>query len=160
MSKVLVINPDKCTACRACELACSMKHTGEFNPARSRIKDYNFLEEAIYIPMTCTQCDEAWCARICPAGAIKKDESLGAWRVDHARCVGCRMCELACPFGSIIVDSMEKKAAKCDLCDGQPECVLFCAPGALEYREMEDAVSFKHKAYAEKLKTSHREVKV
>ena len=35
--KIIAVNPDKCTGCRLCELACSLKNTGEFNPARQRM---------------------------------------------------------------------------------------------------------------------------
>ena len=59
MAETLVIHPERCTACRACELACSMKHRGEFNPSRSRIQVNVFLEDALYIPTACTQCDAA-----------------------------------------------------------------------------------------------------
>ena len=75
MAKTLVSHPERCTACRACELACSMKHYGEFNPSRSRIQVNIFLEEAVYIPTACTQCDQAWCAKICPTNAIVRDRS-------------------------------------------------------------------------------------
>lgn len=57
MAETLVIHPERCTACRACELACSMKHRGEFNPSRSRIQVNVFLEDALCIPTACTQCD-------------------------------------------------------------------------------------------------------
>jgi hypothetical protein len=49
MAKTLVIHPERCTACRACELACSMKHHGEFNPSRSRIQVNVFLDDALLV---------------------------------------------------------------------------------------------------------------
>jgi len=52
-------------------------------------------------------------------------------------CIGCRMCMLACPFGVISFESEEGVIAKCDTCDGDPECVRFCTPHALEFRESE-----------------------
>jgi len=134
--KVLVIHPEKCTACRACELACSMKYHNQFNLSRSRIQVNIFLEEAVYIPTTCTQCDQAWCAKICPTNAIVKDQATQAYKVLDDKCVGCKMCVLACPFGSIVLFPEKGKAEKCDHClsiDGAPECVKFCTPKALEY---------------------------
>jgi len=46
MAKTLVIHPERCTACRACELARSMEHHGEFNPSRCRILRDNRLAGA------------------------------------------------------------------------------------------------------------------
>lgn len=151
MAKALLIDPDKCTACRACELACSFKHSGEFNPARSRIWEFIFGDQAVYFPFTCTQCRDAWCARVCPAKAISRDEALGAWLVDEAKCVGCFMCQMACPFGVILVSTFSQKAEKCDLCQGDPECVRFCAPGAIEYVEVTDTVLYKRREFAQQL---------
>jgi Fe-S-cluster-containing hydrogenase component 2 len=160
MSKVLTYDYSKCTACRACELACSMRHQEEFNPARSRIHTIIFPEEAVYIPLACTQCEDAWCAKSCPAGAITHNDDLGVWWVDIQKCVGCRMCEMACPFGDIAVNPRTGKAEKCDLCGGEPECTLFCVPKAIQYREPEGASLNKKKAVSAKLKGSHKEVRL
>ena len=161
MAKVLAIHPDRCTACRACELACSMKHYGEFNPSRSRIQVSLFLDEAVYIPTACTQCSEAWCAKICPTNAIIMDPKYMAYFVDDNKCVGCKMCVLACPFGSIQLYPEVGKAEKCDLClsiDGDPECVKFCAPRALEFVDEDTSVKAKILATAKRLKETYKEV--
>jgi Fe-S-cluster-containing hydrogenase component 2 len=113
-----------------------MKHHNEFKPSRSRIQVNIFLEEAAHIPTTCTQSDQAWCAKICPTNAIVKDEATLACKVLDDKCVGCKMCVLACPFGSVVLFPEKGKAEKCDHClsiDGDPECVKFCTPKALEY---------------------------
>jgi anaerobic carbon-monoxide dehydrogenase iron sulfur subunit len=160
MPKTLVIHPERCTACRACELACSMKHYGEFNPSRSRIQVNIFLEEAVYIPTTCTQCDQAWCAKICPTTAITRDPRTMAFVVQDNKCVGCKMCVLACPFGSINLFPEKGKAEKCDHCvsiDGDPECVKFCTPKALEYLDEDNEVRLRQIATAQKLKKTYVE---
>ena len=161
MAKVLSVIPEKCTACRACELACSMKHYGEFNPTRSRIKVNIFLEEALYIPTVCTQCTDAWCAKICPTNAIQLNRDRMAYVVVDDKCVGCKMCVLACPFGAMELFPDHGKAEKCDHClsiDGDPECVKFCVPGALVYTDLEEGVRHKVKATALKLKETYKEV--
>lgn len=162
MGKMIVVNVDKCTGCGVCELVCSFKHHDEFNPIKSRIHTVLFWQQMIGIPVLCYQCEEAWCAKICPAGAItiEKDETTGATlvTVSEEKCVGCKMCMLACPFGSIVV-SDKGYAEKCDLCGGDPECVKFCLSGALEFVEPELGMVAKKKGVAEKLLDSYKEVK-
>ncbi|TAK29625.1 MAG: 4Fe-4S dicluster domain-containing protein [Chloroflexota bacterium] len=158
MGKILAIDQSKCTACRMCELACSMKTTGEFNPATSRIQLSIFDDDAFYLPVVCTQCDEAWCAEVCPSTAIRRDESVGALVVDNARCIGCRMCTMACPFGTIMYDSKQGKAIKCDNCNGEPECIPFCPTGAIRYEAVDASGAKKRKALAKQMMAA-REVK-
>ena len=161
MAKVLSIIPERCTACRACELACSVKHYGEFNPARSRIKVSIFLEEAVYIPTACTQCSEAWCAKICPTTAILRNDDYMAYYVDDNKCVGCKMCVLACPFGAIELYADHGKAEKCDLClsiDGDPECVKFCTPKALLFTDEDAGPKAKQAAVALRMKEVYKEM--
>jgi Fe-S-cluster-containing hydrogenase component 2 len=78
LQKSLLIDPGKCTSCLQCEMACSAEHTGAFNPARSRIKIFEFEHGARSIPYTCTQCAEAWCLHACPVEAITKNMETGA----------------------------------------------------------------------------------
>ena len=78
MQKSLYIDPEKCTGCLQCEMACSFEQTGVFNPSQSRIKVFSFEEEGRKVPYTCTQCDEAWCMQACPVDSIKLDPATGA----------------------------------------------------------------------------------
>lgn len=158
MIKKISIYPEKCTGCRLCELGCSFKKTGEFNPNYSRVRVSIFGEEAFYIPILCTQCDEAWCLRACPSGAIYRDYGLRVVKVNKEKCVGCRMCTMACPFGTIYYYPPEGKAIKCDECDGQPECVIFCPTGALLYEEESIPSRRKRIETAKKIESSSKEV--
>ena len=101
MQKSLHIDPGKCTGCLQCEMACSYEHTGTFNPSRSFIKVFTFHHEGRFAPYTCTQCDEAWCLHACPVEAITVDKATGAKVVNESTCVGCKVCTIACPFGTI-----------------------------------------------------------
>lgn len=152
MANILTVNPSQCTGCGACELACSMRNVGEFNPSRSRIEIVSFEPDFFRLPVVCVQCYKPPCAEICPTGAITRDEAKGIVRVSKAKCNGCRMCEEACPFGVIFYSELEQTAVKCELCDGNPQCVPFCATKALEYREPEAKVVRKRRALAEKLR--------
>lgn len=133
MQRSLRIDAQKCTGCMQCELACSFDKLGLFNPARSRIKVFHLHEEGRCVPYTCTQCSDAWCQNACPVGAISTDAATGAKRIDEQRCVGCRVCTIACPFGTVRFDRVSGKAVKCDLCAGEPACVQACPTGALAY---------------------------
>jgi Fe-S-cluster-containing hydrogenase component 2 len=70
---------------------------------------------------------------ICLAEAIYVDDSTGAIMINYDKCIGCKMCSIACPFGAISVDPLTMRVVKCDLCSGDPACVKFCLTGAIEY---------------------------
>lgn len=158
MSKYYIsINPDKCTACRTCEIACSFQHHTEINPSRSRIKVNIFHEDFFFYPSVCNQCDDAWCVNICPNHALSRDRNTGIVHVNEMRCVGCRMCIQACPFGAMGFDVEKGIAEKCDLCGGEPECVKNCFYGALEFKRLESVVADRSRSFARKLKSSYVE---
>ncbi len=152
MTKMLVVDPEKCVACRLCEISCSMAKTGRVDPTHARIAVTVFDEEGFYMPVVCYQCDQAWCKAACPAAAIEKDERLGRYVVNEDRCVGCRICNAACPFGTISFSRTSGKAFKCDHCDGAPTCVSFCPTGALRYEERDTTLRAKRTATALKVK--------
>jgi Fe-S-cluster-containing hydrogenase component 2 len=133
MEKVLVIDHQKCTGCRLCELVCTVTHDGVSNPARSRIKVMKWEAEGHYIPMTCQQCEDAPCMNVCPVKAISQDEDYGYMKVDYDVCIGCRSCVAVCPFGAMNYNVIDKKVFKCDLCGGKPQCVRFCDVKAVDY---------------------------
>lgn len=152
MSKSLVLDLDKCTGCRTCEMACSFIHYGEYNPVKSAIQVSIFSESAVFVPIVCFQCKKPFCEEVCPTGALTKNDIDGAFvvLVDNEKCVGCKMCTMACPFGCITI-SNEGFARKCDLCAGQPECVVFCPTGAIEFKEEKDGTLAKSRMTAEKI---------
>ena len=133
MHKSLLIDPGKCTGCLQCELACSLINEGSFNPAKSRIKVFRFHDEGRVVPYTCTQCAEAWCMEACPVDAITKNAATGAMEVNETTCVGCKVCTIACPFGTINYNQDTGKVVKCDLCGGDPECAKSCPTEAITY---------------------------
>jgi Fe-S-cluster-containing hydrogenase component 2 len=133
MQKSLLIDVDKCTGCLQCEMACSLDNEGVFNTSKSRIKVFDFHEEGKFIPYTCTQCADAWCMKACPVDAISVDIATGAKIVSNDRCVGCRVCTIACPFGTINYNQATGKVIKCDLCEGDPECAKACPTEAITY---------------------------
>jgi len=133
MAKVLLLDYEKCTGCRLCELVCSVKHEGVSNPERSRIKIVKWEWEGLYVPMTCHQCKSAPCMAVCPVEAISRNSDMGRVEVNYDLCIGCWMCVATCPFGAMGLDSLANKVINCDLCDGDPQCARFCETGAIKY---------------------------
>ncbi len=148
MQRSLYISPEKCTGCLQCEMACSFEHEGNFNPAKSRIKVFTFHTEGRFVPYTCTQCAEAWCKSACPTEAISLDAATGAKMVNDNLCVGCKVCTIACPFGTINYNTATGKVMKCDLCGGDPACAKACPTQAITYIDAEGTGYDKMRAWA------------
>ena len=157
MAKTLYIDYQKCTGCRLCELVCAVFHDGISNPARSRIKVMKWEAEGLYIPMTCQQCQDAPCLNVCPVKAISRDEELGRVFVDYDVCIGCRSCVAVCPFGAMNFNIRDKQVFKCDLCDGEPQCVRFCEEKAIDYLEMDDVSIYKKRDAATRVSVAGKE---
>jgi carbon-monoxide dehydrogenase iron sulfur subunit len=152
MTKVLIIEYEKCVGCRTCEMACSAKHTATINPHQSRISVVKWDMDGEGIPIACSHCESAPCQAICPVTAIARDEPLGRVMIDYDKCIGCRLCVAVCPFGAISFDSIARKVIKCDLCEGDPLCVRFCSYGALKYLDASEHTIQKRREVAEEVK--------
>jgi carbon-monoxide dehydrogenase iron sulfur subunit len=133
--KIMIVDPEKCTGCRNCELVCSVKHNGVSNPSLARIHIVKWDNEGFYMPMRCQHCSDAPCMAVCPKDAIYRDEEMDSVRIDHDLCIGCKMCVSACPFGAVGWDPKRVRVFKCDLCHGDPQCVRFCDMKAVDYVE-------------------------
>ena len=157
VDKVLMVNHEKCTGCRLCEVVCSVTHDGVSNPARSRIKVMKWESEGLYIPMTCQQCDDAPCMNVCPVKAISRDEDVGFVTVDQDTCIGCRSCVAICPFGAMNYNVIDKKVFKCDLCGGKPQCVRFCDMKAVDYVSADRLSIHKKRDAAQRLSAAKKE---
>ena len=134
--KRIIWDAAKCTGCRVCEAICSLVKEGESNPVKARGKVVRTIKSSILhkVRVSCLQCEEAYCKAVCPASAIRVDEG-GVKVVDDEKCIGCKMCEMACPVGAIAVSSEKGIALKCDLCAGleEPQCVKYCYTEALKH---------------------------
>lgn len=150
MQKSLHIIAERCTGCLQCEMACSFEADGVFNPSRSRIKVFPLHEEGRFVPYTCTQCADAWCVKACPVDAIVINLETGAKVVLENVCVGCKVCTIACPFGTINYSQATGKVIKCDLCGGDPECVKICPTDAIAFVDAGSTGFDKMRAWAAK----------
>jgi uncharacterized repeat protein (TIGR04076 family) len=128
----LLVAEDKCTGCRACELACSLANYGEFAPEKAYIRIDKDEPEGLDQPRVCRQCGNAPCMSVCPAGALSKEPTTKALLVDAAKCTGCLACSRACPFAAVFARP-DGKAGICHLCQGRPGCVERCPTGAISF---------------------------
>jgi Fe-S-cluster-containing hydrogenase component 2 len=94
---------------------------------------------------------------VCPVKAISRDDTLNRVMVDHNICIGCRSCVAVCPFGAMNFNITDRKNFKCDLCDGDPQCVRFCDMKAVDYVEADRVSIAKKRAAAEKITVAQRQ---
>jgi carbon-monoxide dehydrogenase iron sulfur subunit len=149
----IVLDPTKCVGCRVCEGVCSLVNEGEANPVKSRIRVVRTVENVLLycIPVFCQQCEEAYCEKVCPAHAVNRNGN-GALIVDEEKCLGCKLCEIACPVGAITVNPEKHVAIKCTQCAvvGEPQCVKHCYPKALQLLPAERVGIARARAKAQK----------
>lgn len=133
--RFFMIDPEKCTGCHQCELACSFNKHRVFNRELSNIRVESEEDLALNIPVKCMQCEDAPCIVSCVARALYKDPDTGAVLWDENKCIRCKACIIACPFGciSVMKKNREVQISICDLCSGDPECVKVCREKALSY---------------------------
>lgn len=146
--KVLVIHPEKCTGCRKCEMVCSVFHYGASDPSRSLIKVIKWEHIGFYLPVTCLSCERPFCTEVCPTKACHRDPETYKVLIDKTKCIGCKTCILACPFGVPLFDEIERVSVKCDFCGGDPQCVSCCETRAIEYVDTDQIAMDKVKEYS------------
>lgn len=130
MSKKLTVVPERCSGCRTCELACSIKHFGVNNPKKSAVRVLvTYPHPVVRMPIVCSQCKKPPCEDACPVGAITRTD--GVVKLDEDTCISCFRCIEACPFGAVFAHDDCTFPIKCDMCDGDPECVKQCPKEAL-----------------------------
>ncbi|NIP83589.1 MAG: 4Fe-4S dicluster domain-containing protein [Gemmatimonadetes bacterium] len=102
----MVIDLERCIGCRTCAVACR-QHNGQapgtwwtrvFTPGSHRHLTPPEHGQEFFLPVSCMHCEEPPCEKVCPVGATYTAED-GAVLVDFDRCIGCRYCMAACPYG-------------------------------------------------------------
>lgn len=135
MAKRIVLDLDYCIGCQSCAAACQAAFQGE-----ARIR-YGEVGPIATLPMACRHCEEPLCAAACPFQVLTVSGPDKLVVQSSFRCVGCRSCLLACPWGVIDEKLLRRITQKCNECadraslTGQagPRCVSACASGALKF---------------------------
>lgn len=95
----MAIDLSKCIGCQYCIWACQATNDVPDNEMRWNIGFPERTESGTDFFMTrpCLHCEEAPCVKVCPVGAtyIRQD---GIVAMDYNRCIGCRYCQVACPY--------------------------------------------------------------
>jgi carbon-monoxide dehydrogenase iron sulfur subunit len=151
--KKIIVGLGNCTGCRCCQIICALSREGELNYELARIQILKDDKLGLSVALPCSQCEKAPCVEVCPTDAIAFDPKTGANEIDLDKCIVCKMCVTACPTGSIsIIEKKGKeKVIKCNLCEGNPQCVTVCEPGAIRYEEPIALAKGKSDAFAHKL---------
>jgi len=141
-------NENNCIACRACEAGCKQEFDLSIGVRRRRviIKEEGTYPNAKvrYISSACNHCEEPACLKACPVGAYTKEPEFGVVLHDQKKCIGCKRCMAACPYGAPQFDAKKKKVDKCNLCYHRlkeglpPACVRTCPGYALWHGKMSD----------------------
>ncbi len=118
----------KCSACRKCEIACSLAHEKCIWPEASRIRVF-MLVPGLEFPHFCAQCEDYPCVEACSFKALSIDKKTGAVLVKNKKCTACGKCITACPGRIPHMHPTENHVVICDLCKGDPQCVKVCQEG-------------------------------
>lgn len=158
MAKQLAFYVDisSCTGCKACQLACKDKNHLPVGINWRRVFQYEggdwvskngFMEPsgffAYYVSSACMHCANPVCRDVCPVGAITKRDD-GIVLIDENKCIGCRYCSWACPYGAPQFNHELSIMTKCTFCyelvdqGKKPACVEACPYRAIEFGELEE----------------------
>lgn len=181
----LVIDLDTCVGCHACAVACKEWNAGGISGPLTDAGPYGAEPEGVWFnrvhsfevqppegsgqpamtlhfPRSCLHCADAACVTVCPTGASYKREADGIVLVDPDRCIGCKLCSWACPYGAREYDVHEGVMKKCTLCvdriynehldeaERVPACVQACPTRARHFGDLGDPDSEVSRLVAER----------
>lgn len=197
MSRATLIDTTKCIGCRSCQVTCKAWNAlpaevtqapanslvGLQNPKTLSAKTYAVVQHkevddprmvagfrSVFVKRQCMHCEDPACVSACPVTAMHKTAE-GPVVYDESKCIGCRYCVWACPWGVPTAewDSLAPKISKCTMCYDRiekeavyarndelltgdqrklaaeqtavPACVKQCPAGALKYGDRDDLLA-------------------
>ena len=165
----LLYDTTKCIGCKACVAACKETNNmpadidgyggglydapeGLNEYTKNVIQLYKEGDEQSFVKKQCMHCVDPACVGACMLGALRKGE-FGVVRYDVSKCVGCRYCEVACPFNvpKFQWAKVAPRIVKCELCKDrlaqgkQPACSEVCPRGAVIYGKYTDLLDEAHR---------------
>jgi Fe-S-cluster-containing dehydrogenase component len=179
----LVIDLDTCVGCHACATSCKEWNAGGIagplvdeqpygkDPMGvwfNRVHSYEVeaAESApamtLHFPRSCLHCETPACVTVCPTGASYKRAEDGIVLVDEDKCIGCKLCSWACPYGAREYSAVDGVMKKCTLCvdriynehldeaERVPACVQACPTRARHFGDLGDPESDVSKLVAER----------
>lgn len=187
----LVIDLDTCVGCHACATSCKEWNAagiaGPLTDERpygkdpqgvwfNRVHSYEIEEGGtqgagngaaqpaltLHFPRSCLHCETPACVTVCPTGASYKRAEDGIVLVDEDKCIGCKLCSWACPYGAREYSAVEGVMKKCTLCvdriynerldesERQPACVQACPTRARHFGDLGDPDSDVSRLVAER----------
>ncbi|EKD38359.1 MAG: 4Fe-4S ferredoxin iron-sulfur binding protein [uncultured bacterium] len=165
--KAILVTPELCIGCRACQVACKSwnqlpgtktTNNGTYqNPPDLASTAFNLIQynevpsqenpvRWLFVSRRCMHCEDAGCMKICPSAGALYRTAEGSVALNHDKCIGCKLCVNACPFDVPRYDA-ENKMSKCHQCSDRtsagllPSCVKTCATGALKYGDRNELIS-------------------
>lgn len=145
-----------CSGCKTCMVACMDGYDLPVSVVWRRVAEYTggeWTEQAngvysqnvfsYYLSVSCNHCQNPVCVQACPTTAMNRN-AHGIVSVDQSKCVGCRYCEMNCPYSAPQFNSSMGKMSKCNFCyerllKGEiPLCVASCPMRALKFGEYEE----------------------
>lgn len=148
----------KCTGCKTCMVACKDKNNLPVGMNFRRVTEFsggNWRQDratgawhqdafAYYLSISCNECFDPACVKVCPTKAHFKRTEDGLVLIDPKKCIGCGACLAACPYGAPQLDREARKMRKCDTCLDRrekglnPVCVDACPQRALDFGPIDE----------------------
>lgn len=156
----IVIDLDRCIGCYSCDTACKMENDVALGERWNKVLQVEPFGEfpdvhTYWLPVMCQQCAESPCTHVCPTGASYRDPVTDMVLIDKEKCIGCKYCMMACPYGVRSWNKEQHVVEKCTLCTHltsageKPACVKACCGKARFYGDLDDPNSDASKALAE-----------
>jgi len=147
--RVFILATDRCFGCAGCVAACAEENRtapGLFWRTLLKLPPEDGDHRTVVLSLACNHCAEAPCVTACPSRALVKRPEDGVVTFEETRCLGCRYCQMACPYDAIRWDDARRVISKCQFCaprldrGEEPACVATCFAGALTQRvvDLED----------------------